>query len=690
MVYSRHLLPHLPESLHSLFEFNPDPCYILDCQGAFIAFNDAVMKVTGYSAEEIMGHSYRALIVQEYLAFTESIFDRVLTKGLKVDFDTIIRCKNGESAELTITAMPVVVEGEILGIIGIAKDMSKRKQLERTLLAMQMQLQNIFDSTDLCLWSRDAKDGKLIHISPACKLIYGFTQEQFAANSSLWKQVVLEEDLPHVEQVQLELHAGKKIKQEYRIRRADGSIRWVYDYTVPVVCEEGQIIRYDGVISDITERKKTEEQLHYLAFRDALTGLPNRRLVRDRLIAAIEEAKVKQQLVAVMHLDLDGFKVINDSLGHELGDQLLRAVGMRIESCLQERDTISRSGGDEFTLILTGIKDMPEVSAKAEQILQELSRAFHIQGNELVVTTSIGITCYPQHGEAFVDLFRRADQAMYLAKAKGKNAYQLFTDELSGTYRKRLQLEQGLRKALENKEFEVHYQPIVDADGGRVIGLEALLRWYKEGRLISPAEFIPIAEEIGEILPIGEWVLREACLQLKRWQEQYSQELFISVNVSARQLEQTSLVDIVEHILKEVSLSPSSLHLEITESTAMGNMNHSMEMLHKLTKLGVSISIDDFGTGYSSIGYLEKFPITTIKLDRSFIKEGKTAIIKAVIAMATSLDVHVIAEGVETEEQKAQLLSIGCRYMQGYLYSKPLMAESASNLLSIQGEIRDE
>lgn len=681
MANSRYHLQHLPESLYSLFEYNPDPCYMLNQEGRFIAVNEAVSRVTGYSTEELTGAPYQFLIAPDYAEFTESIFNRVGVRGEKADFDTVILRKNGERAELTITAVPVLIDGNIVCTIGMAKDMTKRKQLERTLLTAQMHLQNIFDSTELCLWSRDAKSGKLIHISPACQAIYGYSQDDFIKNPFLWKTLIDGEDLPQVERLQQLLYAGEKVKLEYRIHRRDGSIRWVYVYTVPVLDDNGGVLRIDGVLTDITERKQAEEQLHYLAYRDALTGLPNRRLTRDRLIAAIQEAERTGRMVAVMHLDLDGFKLINDTLGHELGDQLLCAVGMRIDACLQAKDTTSRSGGDEFTLILANVEDLTDIHDTAEQILQELSKPFHIQSHELVITTSIGVACYPQHGEAFVDLFRRADQAMYLAKAKGKNAYQFFTDELRGRYRKRLLLEQGLRKALEHNELTLHYQPIVCAEGDSVIGMEALLRWNKGDQSISPAEFIPIAEEIGEIVPIGDWVLREACLQLKKWQEQGWEKLFISVNVSARQLEQPALVETIGQILQDTSLLPSSLHLEITESTAMSNMNHSIEMLQKLAQLGISISIDDFGTGYSSIAYLEKFPMNIIKLDRSFIQDGKTAIIKAVVAMAGSLDLHVIAEGVETKAQKEHLHSLGCLYMQGYLFSKPKSADEMTMLL---------
>ncbi|WP_284638793.1 sensor domain-containing protein [Paenibacillus silviterrae] len=671
----------LQNSLISLFDDNPDPCYVVDLKGRFTACNEAFFQVTGYSEKELIGISFLPLIAPAYVPMSQMIFRKVAYHGHRADFDIGILRKNGEHADITITAVPVMTRGQITGVIGIAKDMTHRKQLEKALLTTQMHLQNIFESIDVCLWSMDVRSRKLLSISPACQIIYGYTQEDFSHEPSLWRQLIHPEDLPRVEEKQASLGDGMKIKHEYRIFRADGSLRWIYDYTVPVMDEYGELLRLDGVITDITERKQTEVRLHDMAYRDALTGLPNRRCVRTQLTDAMERAERCGQMAAVLYLDLDGFKVINDSLGHELGDQLLCAAALRISRSVPENAKVARLGGDEFAVIVENISSLSDAGDAAKRILLRLSEPFLLAGYELIITASIGISGYPIHGHHYEDLIQRADQAMYLSKAKGKNTYQLFTDDLTDKYQERLLLEQGLRKALEHDELEVHYQPIVDAENNRIKGMEALLRWKLNGSFVPPMEFIAIAEEIGLIEAIGQWVLQQACKQTKEWIDQGFSDFFISVNVSVKQLEQGHFTAVVKDALDQCGLEPAHLHLEVTETAAMSNVHHTVHILQKLADLGISISIDDFGTGYSSIGYLEKFPIHTIKIDRSFVKDGKDAIMKAVIAMAKSLQLNVIAEGVESAEDKDKLLGMGCTQMQGYMFSKPDSAAEMSALL---------
>lgn len=664
---------NLKESLLSFFEYNPDPCYVLDTIGNFIDLNEATLKLTGYSRKELLEMSYHDLIAPEQIYQTDLIFQQVISEGLKVDLDAVIYTKEREPLEISITAVPVIIKGQITSIIGMVKDMTKRKQLEQSLLKSQIHLKNIFDSIEVCLWSLNMTTGEL-QISPACEAIYGYSQEDFMRDPDIWRKVILANDRMEVEKRQKKLKLGKKLKHEYRIQRSDGCIRWLYDYTVPVLNTTGDIIRLDGVINDITERKKIEERLQTLAFHDALTGLPNRRLIRDRLRMAIIRAQRKKNKVATMFLDLDGFKFINDSFGHSLGDRILRSVATRLKRCLQQGD-IARIGGDEFMIILEEGRDFECIEIIADNILNAISQPFKIKNQEFMITTSIGISFYPEHGHDYDILIKRADQAMYLAKAKGRNKFQIFNSDISNKFQRRLMLEQGLRKAIQHNEFIIHYQPIVNIATGSIIGTEALIRWNHPSGIISPLEFIPIAEESGLIVPIGEWVLRSACAQNKHWQNLGFTSLFISVNLSVWQLEQENLIEKIQNILLETGLDPHFLHIEITESSTMTNINRAIHMLKALSDIGISISIDDFGTGYSSLSYLEKFPINTIKIDQSFIRTNQMAIIKAIITMASGLNLNVIAEGVENETQMRQLHELGCLEMQGYWFSEPVCSQ---------------
>ncbi|WP_052487676.1 bifunctional diguanylate cyclase/phosphodiesterase [Gordoniibacillus kamchatkensis] len=673
------MIEHLDDYLPSLFAYNPDPCYVLNIQGCFIGFNEAALKLTGYAHDELLGMHYPDLLTPYQKYDVHSAFRQVVTEGIKVDSEVTIYNKSKECIELSITAMPVRIDGRIAGLIGIAKDITRRNQLERTLLKTQAHLANIFESLEVCLWSRDAKTNET-QISPACEAIYGYPQEAFVRDPDLWRKVIHPDDRPHVEKRQRLLLRGKKIRYKYRICRRDGTIRWVDDYTVPVPGPLGDIVRVDGVITDITERKKTEDRLYRLAFHDALTGLPNRRLIKDLLRTAISHAERKKQRVAVMYLDLDGFKFVNDSLDHALGDRVLQMFAKRLRRCVRAKDHVGRIGGDEFVVILEETTELV-LAEVIIAIIKAIAKPFTIHKQEYTMTTSLGISFYPEHGGDGETLLNRADQAMYLAKENGKNKFETWGDDISCKLQRRVSLEQWLRKALQYGEFELHYHPIVNVATGSVIGTEALIRWHHRSGSISPLEFIPVAEQTGLIVPIGEWVLRTACAQNKLWQDQGFSSLFVSVNLSVRQLEQDHLIDTIRQILDETGLDPRFLHIEITESTAMTNVNQAIRMLKEMSDIGISISIDDFGTGYSSLSYLEKFPIHTIKIDQTFIRTGQLAIIRAIIAMARSLNLNVIAEGVENESQTVQLHELGCSDMQGFLFSLPVCPQELEPFL---------
>ncbi|HEV7768501.1 MAG TPA: EAL domain-containing protein, partial [Thermoanaerobaculia bacterium] len=427
-------------------------------------------------------------------------------------------------------------------------------------------------------------------------------------------------------------------------------------------------------------RKQTEKQLEYRAYYDSLTGLPNRLLFRDRLVNSLAAAKRNRCGVAVMYLDVDHFKLVNDGLGHSFGDRLLADIAKRLYDSLRASDTISRIGGDEFSILLPEVTTTEAVAGVARKILESLSKPFRLDGHELFVTASVGISCYPNDGDDAETLLKCADAAMYRAKELGRNQAQLFTASMNERYVRRLALEQHLHHALEREQLELWYQPVYDRARRRIVSLEALLRWRDPNRgLVPPSEFIQLAEETGMIIPIGEWVIRTACNQLRQWHEQGLETLRLAVNISAVQLQQRGLVEIVRSALETSQLAPHHLELEITESAAMLNFELTMKVLRDLRLLGVGVAVDDFGTGQSSLTYLKHFPIDTVKIDKEFLRdvtsdETAAAIVSYVINLAHTLQLNVVAEGVETEEQYTFLRHYGCDQMQGYLFSRPLPA----------------
>jgi diguanylate cyclase (GGDEF)-like protein/PAS domain S-box-containing protein len=452
------------------------------------------------------------------------------------------------------------------------------------------------------------------------------------------------------------------------------------------------------VIRDNSERLKLEGKLTHMASHDSLTGLPNRSLFLDRLNQSLFKKERSRKMLAVVYLDLDQFKRINDTLGHHIGDLLLKEVAIRLQACVRKADTVSRLGGDEFTLLLDDLAAPEDSVLVADKILHLFELPFTLDSHEMFVTASIGITLFPSDGDTADKLLKNADTAMYHAKEKGRNNYQFFSEQMNTRVSERLYLETGLRHALERNEFLLHYQPRIEVASGRIVGVEALIRWqHPEKGIVSPATFIPLAEETGLIVPIGEWVLRNACSQNKAWQDAGFQKIQVSVNISVRQFTNNNLVSTVRDILKETGLSAACLELEITESSVMLNPDQAINTLKELKALGLSISIDDFGTGYSSLSHLKNLPVDILKVDQSFVKgihENKSdkTLVSTIINMGHSLGLSVVAEGVETAEQLSFLGERNCQEVQGFYLSKPLSSESLQALLGNwdQGEFGNQ
>lgn len=444
--------------------------------------------------------------------------------------------------------------------------------------------------------------------------------------------------------------------------------------------KNGNIIYYSGIALDLSHIKQNEQRLEQMAHYDPLTSLPNRSLMYDRLKQAISLAKRSGYMIAVMLLDLDRFKEVNDTLGHHIGDQLLTQASERLVKCVRESDTIARMGGDEFLAILPDVKSANNVANVAHKFNNTLAKSFDLEGHEVFVSCSIGVTVYPYDGEDMHVLVKNADTAMYHAKAQGKNNFKFFTEDINKSTIERFRLESNFRRALEKLEFHLNYQPKVDISTGKIVGTEALLRWYHpEQGSVNPGLFIPLAEETGLVVQLGEWAIMEACRQNKAWQDQGLPPIKVSVNISARHFHRKDLTDMVSEVLKETGLDPKYLMIEITESTVIQNIEDTIGQLKKLRDMGTEISIDDFGTGYSSLNYLNRFAINELKIDKSFVsnitQDDGRKVINAIIALAHNLNLCVVAEGVETTEQLKFLMESKCDLAQGYLFSKPLSSE---------------
>ena len=580
-----------------------------------------------------------------------------------------------------------------------ARNLVHTRRMAMHLMRSEEKLAKAQRIAQLGWWELDIGDNSLV-CSQEFYSILGLDRDRFGGTYESLLRCIPRGDRDELKaRVDDLVRGGAPFSFDHRITRGDGAERIVYQQAEVSRDEAGNAVRLVGTIQDITERKQAEDQIRFLAYFDSLTGLPNRRQFTERLSRSLHTAHRHGRLAALLFLDLDRFKRINDTLGHTAGDHLLQEVSRRLLTCLRKSDCVTRPaedpveavvarlGGDEFIVLLTEVTRVQDAAKVARRIVEVLSEPFVLQGQEVVVTTSIGITLYPFDGEDADSLLKNADTAMYHAKDQGRNNYQFYNESMNATAFERLVLEANLRRALEREEFVLHFQPQVKLVDGEVFGAEALIRWrHPEMGLVPPGKFIPLAEETGLIVPIGEWALRTACEQMMAWQAAGLPPVRIAVNVSSPQFADPGFVAMVAEILGNTKLPPEQLDLELTESILMGDVEASTVCLQRLKELGVWLSVDDFGTGYSSLSYLRRFSLDTLKVDRSFLLDvpedpDHVAITRAIIALARSLNLGVIAEGVESPEQVRFLLAQGCAEAQGFLYSRPVAADEFRDLL---------
>jgi diguanylate cyclase (GGDEF)-like protein/PAS domain S-box-containing protein len=672
-----------PLNYCDLAEYLPDLIVRFDRQGCCCYANPAWEKANGVPAANVLGKTPAetpGLVAEEAETYRQWLLEAMDSDTLS-DQEFRFPTPDGGSAVRLVLAIPEHdLTGEVAGLLTIARDITPLKKAEERLKMAESMAR-------LGYWQWDCHRPVVTVSSQLCRILgrpEGWTptpDDIFAAitdDDRDWLRAALK--------VTLASQAPDAVF-DYRIQVSDrvldvhSALRIVYDAA-------GNPLRLVGTTQDVSELRTTQERLHSLAFYDPVTELPNRELFGHRLHATITQANYRNHRVVVLILDLDNFKSVNETLGHAAGDQLLRETADRLQQCLCANDTIARLGGDEFGLILGGLHSDAEIAEVCQALLALFDRPFRIDNAEIFVTGSIGIVRYPEDSGNLSELLQFADAAMYRAKESGRNTFQFYSSSLTAQATERLSLAAGLHRAEANGELEIHFQPQMELATRRLVGAEGLLRWnHPEYGLVPPDKFIGIAEDTGQIVSIGEWVLREACLAAYRWNRKRRQPLTIAVNLSARQFRGNTLVDTIRRIFAETGCRPSWIELEITESLLLDDSIDVGNMLEDLHRMGVSIALDDFGTGYSALSYLIRFPVESIKIDRSFVRDStvhrnSAELVKAIVSMAHSLEMTIVAEGIEETCQEEFLATLGCQRGQGYLYGRPLPRAAFETLLA--------
>lgn len=665
--------------------------YGLDLAGTITFANPAAARMLGWAVEDLIGRSMHQVLQRapnnKSIQHSQFHPDGAIHH---IDSDEFQR-RDGTKFPVEYTSTPITNHQDVVGTVVVFQDITQRKSQEEALRESEERYALAAQGTNDGIWDWNLKTGK-IYFSPRWKSILGYAEDALPNTLDMWFDCIHPEDL-YAFKRELNAHlagVSSHLEHEHRMRDRTDDYHWVLTRGLAVRNEEGTATRVAGSLTDITPRKRIEEQLLHDALHDALTGLPNRALLMDRLRHTVEVARRNPTyLYAVLFLDLDRFKVINDSLGHMQGDCLLMAIAERLMACIRPGDTVARLGGDEFVVLLEDIRDLSSTLVVAERIQTSLAQPIRLATQEVVITSSIGLALGNTSYRLAEDLLRDADTAMYRAKARGRARYEVFNPGMHQQAVALLQLENDIRRGLERQEFYLHYQPIIALRDSRLAGFEALLRWrHPERGEIMPKEFIPVAEETEQITALEHWAMHEACRCMKDWQERFSnaRSLTMHVNLSGKHFDQ-DLIQELQTTLTETGLSASYLNLEITESMLMENADSAVSLLKQLKELGVGLSIDDFGTGYSSLSYLHRFPIDILKVDRSFVNKldhdpEQLAIVRTIMTLAWNLGIEVVAEGVETNKQLAQVIALQCDYGQGFHYSEPLGEEAIEAILA--------
>jgi diguanylate cyclase (GGDEF)-like protein/PAS domain S-box-containing protein len=665
--------------LGRVLEQSPASVMITNTDGTIEYVNPRFEKVSGYSAEEVIGKNPRVLksgdkTKEEYKAMWDALLAGREWRGIFHNMR-----KDGSIYWESASISPLRDDrGQITHFIAVKEDVTAQKRAEDQLRMNA----TVFDTTQEGIMVTDA-DNIIKTVNPSFTRITGYSPDEVIGQSPSILSSGRHDESFYEELWDSVLHK-RYWSGEIWNRRKDGSVYPEWLSIASILDDQGIAKEYVAVFSDISKHKENEEQILYQANYDALTGLPNRSLFSDRLDQSIGSALREQWKLAILFVDLDQFKMVNDTFGHVMGDELLQLVAKRISDCVRESDSIARFGGDEFAILLQDVSDMDAVANIATKVINRITKVFTLYEREIFIGASVGITIFPDDAMNADSLLRNADMAMYQAKDRGRNNYQFFTASMQQRTLERQQLELDLRLAVQRSELEIYYQPVVDAEFEKVISVEALLRWNHPHRgIVNPSVFIPLAEDSGLIGPIGLWVIQGACEQLRRWHKSGYPDLRLAVNLSSRQRELGLEVDYLRRVLRESKIKPEMLTLEITESLLLRDTEEAITWLSGFKKLGVNLSVDDFGTGYSSLSYLKRFPVDVLKIDRSFISElpedvDDASLVKTIVAMADSLKLSLIAEGVETKDQADFLLNNGCRNLQGYYYARPMDAKDMS------------
>jgi len=671
----------------SFMENSPAMAFIKDTAGYYIFTNPAHSAWLGLKQEDVIGRTDLDLMPQDVADMLRENDRFVLDEGKPLlILEKVRRLSGGPPRFHQVSKFPLVQNGITFAVAGIAVDITAQIQTEQALQASEDRYRIVADYTHAMeCWV--SPTGEMLYVSPSCERITGYAREYFMSNRSALEQMVHPEDQDAWKRFNSGSFQGSDDSLDFRIRHKNGDLRWVSEAKREVMSGNGGSLGSRISLRDITGRKEMELQLRHLALHDPLTALANRTLCLDRVRQAMERGHRRQPYhFSLIFLDLDRFKVLNDSLGHAFGDKVLMAVADVLRACVRGLDTVSRFGGDEFVILLEELSSPREAIQAIQRIRKALAVPLAVDGHDIQLTASLGITLDAHDSDTPEDLLRNANLAMHQAKKAGRNRFKAFTKAMLTRASKLLSVETDLRRAIARQEFFLVYQPIVRLDSQATLqGFEALARWnHPEKGLVSPGEFIPVAEETGLIVDLGILVLREACQTLMSWREdsELAKGLVISVNLSPRQFSETLLVESVRSVLDETGLPPSALKLEITESAIMENASSAVDKLRKLKALGCTLSIDDFGTGYSSMSSLQQFPLDNLKIDISFVRRLDTSqegleIVKAIISLAHSLKLQVVAEGVERSEQQMILSVLQCEFAQGYLFAKPLPAPQA-------------